>query len=394
MGSADAIRQWHGPAVLSYGFRPFFLLAGLWAAGAMVLWILMLAGSEPLPIGFDPFAWHGHEFLFGYGVAVIAGFLLTAVPNWTGRLPVVGWPLAGLIALWVVGRIAMAVSGWLPFAGVLGADLGLPLALILFLGREIWVGQNWKNLPILGLLALLTLANILFHVERSSDGTGMRLGLAAVLMMITLIGGRIIPSFTRNWLVAQASPHRPVAFGRSDGAAIAVTGLALLGFVLQPTGPVSAALLIAAGLANLWRLSRWQGLRTGAEPLLAVLHCAYGFLVLGFLASGLGALDLLPQAAARHIWMAGAIGLMTLAVMSRAALGHSGRALHAGPGITLLYLALAGAVLARFAAGFGWEIWLHLSAGLWIAAFGGFVLIYWPILTQPKLAPRKPSPRP
>jgi uncharacterized protein involved in response to NO len=389
MTTAKAMREWRGPVVLSYGFRPFFLLAGVWAVLAMGLWLAMLTGRDPLPTAFDPFAWHAHEFLFGYGFAVIAGFLLTAVPNWTGRLPVVGWPLAGLVALWLLGRLAVALSALLPFGVTLAADLALPLALIGFLGREIAVGRNWKNLPVLILLALLSGANGLFHLEATAQGYGFRLGLAAVLMMIALIGGRIIPSFTRNWLVARSVTALPVPFGRGDGVVLGVTGAALLGFVISPENRVTAGLCLLAGLANLWRLSRWQGPQTGAEPLLWVLHLAYGFLGLGFLSSGFAGLNLLPTAGALHVWTAGCIGLMTLAVMSRAALGHSGRALHAGPALTAVYLALVGAVLARFLAGFGGLGWLHLSGTLWLCAYGGFVLIYAPILTRPRLAARK-----
>ena len=145
MTSAERIRAWTGPVVLSFGFRPFFLLAGIWAAAAMVLWIFMLAGHTPLPTAFDPFAWHAHEFVFGYLSAVIAGFLLTAVPNWTGRLPIVGWPLAGLVALWCLGRGVVSVSAWLPWGVVLAADVAMVLVLGLTLAREILAGRNWRN---------------------------------------------------------------------------------------------------------------------------------------------------------------------------------------------------------------------------------------------------------
>ncbi|HWL58539.1 MAG TPA: NnrS family protein [Paracoccus sp. (in: a-proteobacteria)] len=144
--TAARMRAWTGPALLTYGFRPFFLGASLWAAGAMVLWILMLSGAVELPTRFDPVTWHAHEFLFGYLGAVVAGFLLTAVPNWTGRLPVVGWPLACLCLLWLIGRAAVAVSMHLPVWLVALADLSLSLALIGFLTREIVSGRNWRNL--------------------------------------------------------------------------------------------------------------------------------------------------------------------------------------------------------------------------------------------------------
>ena len=398
MTSAERIRAWTGPVVLSFGFRPFFLLAGIWAAAAMVLWIFMLVGHTPLPTAFDPFAWHAHEFVFGYLSAVIAGFLLTAVPNWTGRLPIVGWPLAGLVALWCLGRGVVSVSAWLPWGVVLAADVAMVLVLGLTLAREIIAGRNWRNLPVLGLLALFVAANTVFHAESAagyaaSNGYGLRLGVAAVLMLIALIGGRIIPSFTRNWLAARKATHLPIPFGRPDSAVLGLTGLALAGFVLWPEAVPTAILCILAGVANLWRVSRWQGRQTGPEPLLWVLHVAYGFLSLGFVTVGAAGLGMLPQAGARHVWLAGAIGLMTLAVMSRASLGHAGRPLHAGPWLTAAYLALIAAVATRFAAGLlPGAVWLlHLSAALWIGAFGGFAVLYWPVLTRPRLAKKRPS---
>lgn len=396
--SAEQIRAWTGPAVLSFGFRPFFLLAGIWATVAMVLWIFMLVEREPLPMAFDPFAWHAHEFVFGYLSAVIAGFLLTAVPNWTGRLPIVGWPLAGLVALWCLGRAAVAIAGWLPWVIVLMADIAMTLVLGLVLAREILAGRNWRNLPVLGLLTLFVVANTVFHAEAAagraaSDGYGLRLGLAAVLMLIALVGGRIIPSFTRNWLAARKAVRLPIPFGRPDGVVLGLTGVALAGFVLWPEAVMTAVLCMIAGVANLWRLSRWQGIQTRAEALLWVLHVAYAFLALGFLTVGAAGLGLLPQAGARHVWLAGAIGLMTLGVMSRASLGHAGRPLHAGKWLSAAYLALIAAAITRFAAGLmPGEAWMvHLSAALWIAGFGTFAVLYWPILTRPKLTAKRLS---
>lgn len=395
--SASAVRDWRGPAMLSYGFRPFFLLAGLWATATMGLWLALLTGRAPFATAFSAIDWHAHSFVFGYLSAVIAGFLLTAVPNWTGRLPVVGWPLAGLVGLWLLGRGAVLLGAGWPAWLVMLADLALPVALIGFLTHEIIAGRNWRNLPILAILGLFALANGVFHLEARSapaqDGYGLRLGLAAVILLIVLVGGRIVPSFTRNWLAGRNSHQLPVPFNRHDMAITALSAVALIGFVLTPDGPAAAALCIAAGAANLWRLARWQGWQTASEPLLWVLHMAYAMLALGFIAVGLAAADLIAHSGARHVWLAGAIGLMTLAVMTRASLGHAGRPLTAGPGVTMLYLALAGATLLRFLAGL-WpgEMWLmHMSAALWIMAFGGFSVLYWPILTRPRVTPRQPS---
>src|SRR6056297_4020513 len=181
--SAERMRNWEGPALLTYGFRPFFLLGAVWAALAMTLWVFMLAGGLRLPTRFDPVSWHAHEFLFGYLGAVLAGFLLTAVPNWTGRLPMVGWPLAALFALWVAGRVVVLTSGVMPAAVAPIVDLAFPLVLGGLILREIVAGRNWRNLIVLGLLAVFTLANGIFHAEALSgnyaaQGFGLRLGLA------------------------------------------------------------------------------------------------------------------------------------------------------------------------------------------------------------------------
>ncbi|WCR10502.1 NnrS family protein [Paracoccus stylophorae] len=398
-GTAERMRSYRGPALLSFGFRPFFLLAAIWAALAMILWIAMLAGAAPLPMRFDPITWHAHEFLFGYLAAVIGGFVLTAVPNWTGRLPVMGWGLGALAGLWVLGRIAVSVSALLPWQAVMLADLAMIVALLACLLPEVVRGRNWRNLPVLGLVAVYGLGNAMFHIqaERAGiafEGAGMRLGLAGALMLIALIGGRIVPSFTRNWLAARDRTTLPVAFGRADAAVLIGTGLVLLLFVLSPDLAVLPVLMLATGAAHLWRMSRWCGHRVLAEPLLWVLHLGYAMLALGFLAEAAAGLGALSPAAARHVWLAGAIGTMTMAVMSRATLGHTGRALHAGAGTTAIYLALTGSVAARLLAGLaaapGWM--MHLSAGLWIAAFAGFVAIYGPMLVRPKTAPRAASP--
>jgi uncharacterized protein involved in response to NO len=396
--SAEKIRAWDGPAILSFGFRPFFLFGGIWAALAMTLWVGMLTGREILPTAFDPVSWHAHEFLFGYLGAVLAGFLLTAVPNWTGRLPMVGWPLGGLVLLWVAGRLAVAVSALLPSGVVMASDLAFPLILGAALAREIVAGRNWKNLPVLAMVLGLTLANAAFHLEAArggypAGGIGLRSGLGVAVMLISLIGGRIVPSFTRNWLAQRRSPVLPVPYGRADGLVLAATLVALMVWVIWPDHAATAVFCTVAGAAQLWRLSRWSGRYTRAEPLVWVLHAGYTFVPLGFLA--VATAPLLPgmAAAAQHVWMAGAVGLMTLAVMTRASLGHAGRPLHATGPIATLYLALIVAVLARFTAdALPMLPWLlHLAAGAWIAAFAGFALIYWPILTRPKAAPRRPT---
>lgn len=391
--TAEQMRAWTGPAILAYGFRPFFLGAALWAALAMALWVLMLSGALTLPTAFDPVSWHAHEFLFGYLGAVVAGFLLTAVPNWTGRLPIVGWPLGGLFALWFAGRVAVGVSGHLtPFA-VAVADLSLPVVLGTVIAREIIAGKNWRNLMVLGMLALFAAGNAVFHWEAAqgdyaAQGVGLRLGLSAAVMMVAVIGGRIVPSFTRNWLVRRAGGPLPASpMQRFDKLALFVLLGALLVWTGLPGHPVAGVALVLAGLLHLGRLARWAGHRTVAEPLVTVLHAGYLFVPLGAVTLGteIVAPGLLGIGAAQHLWMAGAIGLMTLAVMTRATLGHTGQALQAGPPTVAIYAGLAVAVAMRVAAG----IWpagaaqLHAVAGIaWIGAFGGFALVYGRLLLR------------
>ena len=389
--SAEQMRAWRGPAILTFGFRPFFLFGALWAALAMALWIGTLSGMILIPTAFDPVSWHAHEMLFGYLSAIVAGFLLTAVPNWTGRLPITGWPLAMLVALWLVGRLALAFSAHMtPLTAAL-IDLAMPVALMLAIAREIWFGRNWRNLIVLAQLLLLIGGNAVFHYEAAmgafaAQGYGLRIGLAAAIMMIAIIGGRIVPSFTRNWLAKRPGGHRPASpMGRYDVAALVLLAVTLLAWVVLPRAQITGALLLLAGVAHLIRLARWSGLYTAAEPLVWALHAGYGFVPLGLLITGFVIFlnDASGVQAAQHIWMAGAVGLMTLAVMTRATLGHTGRPLKAGALTTSLYALLIFAVVARLAAGFVPEAQneMNFVAGFsWIAAFAGFVLVYGPLL--------------
>jgi uncharacterized protein involved in response to NO len=391
------MRAWTGPAILTYGFRPFFFGAALWAALSMALWVPMLGGWIVLPTAFDPVSWHAHEFLFGYLTAVVAGFLLTAVPNWTGRLPIVGWRLGALAALWVAGRVAVAGSLYLPALAVALIDLAMPVALGAVITREIVAGKNWRNLIVLAMLAVLALGNAVFHWEAArgayaAQGFGLRIGLAAGLMMLAVIGGRIVPSFTRNWLVRQAAgklpapPMQPL----DKIALLALLGALILWVALPGSLATALALLLAGGL-HLLRLARWAGMRTGAEPLVLVLHLAYAFVPIGALA--LAAEIALPGlaglGAVQHLWMGGAIGLMTLAVMTRATLGHTGQTLTAGPGTVAIYLSVILAVLLRVGAGVapGLASSLYTVSGVfWITAFSGFLALYGPLLLRTKPA--------
>jgi uncharacterized protein involved in response to NO len=391
--SAERIRGYAGPALLSFGFRPLFLLAGLWAALAMAMWFGSLMTGFGLPTAFSMLDWHAHELLFGYVPAVIAGFLLTAVPNWTGRLPVTGTPLLVLVLIWIAGRLAVMFSALIGAKIAAAADLAFLVALAAVIGREIVAGRNWRNLKVLVLVALLLASNAGYHIEAAltgaaATGVSAKLGIAAALLMIMVIGGRIVPSFTHNWLARREPGQMPKTFDRYDVGVIAISALALAGWA---TGYESLWLAAAFGLAallNAIRLLRWAGWRTFSEPLVSVLHVAYFFIPLGF---AIGAATMLaPEAATPaavvHAWTAGAIGLMTLAVMTRASLGHTGQPLHATPGITAIYGLAALSAIARILAAFNVAPMPLLTAAalLWIACFVLFLAIYGPLLAMPR----------
>ncbi len=396
MTTNDQIRKWTGPALFSYGFRPFFLFGAGWAAIAMLIWVPTLSGMIRLPTRLDPVSWHAHEFLFGYLSAIIAGFLLTSVPNWTGRPPVVGGSLALLFLVWVLGRLSMAFSVMLPRPVPEVMDMLFLLLLGGTVLRDIIAGKNWRNLVVFVLLGLFTLANLLFHIEAArghyaAQGFGQRLGVASVLLMISLIGGRVVPSFTRNWLVGAGQRNLPVPpMRRFDQVTMGVTAVALATWVVLPTSPLTGAFLIVMGILHLGRLFRWQGYRTLSEPLVWVLHLGYLFVPLGALLEGYAILhpDVLVLGAAQHLWMAGCFAMMTLGVMVRATLGHTGRPLTAGRGSVMVFMAIVASVALRISAG----IWVDdaatlytVSAVFWIGAFAGFGILHGSALLTPRL---------
>lgn len=388
-------RPWSGPALLAQGFRPFFLAAALWAMVVLALWLLALHGLIVLPTAFDPLSWHVHEMLFGFVLAAMAGFLLTAIPNWTGRMPLQGWPLALLVALWVAGRGAVLVSAWIGAPAAAAVDLALPLALLAVVAREIVSGRNWRNLPMVAGLIVLLAADAAMHAEmvwphRVDPGVGWRLGIAAMLMLVALIGGRIVPSFTRNWLAKRAESRLPAPFGRFDAVCLGVLFLWCALWVAVPDEPATGVVAALAGAAHAARLARWCGHRTLPEPLVWSLHLAYAWLPLGLVLLAVAAVvPTVPPSAGIHALTAGALAGMILAVTTRATLGHSGRALSAGPATTLIYAAVAGAAAARVAA----ALWpqpgaalLMVSGTAWLLAFGLFCATYGPMLARARAA--------
>ncbi|POF30505.1 NnrS family protein [Roseibium marinum] len=387
-------KSFGGPALFSYGFRPFFLAASVFAVAAIVIWMLVLDGSLTIAGPFTPTDWHVHEMLFGYASAVIAGFLFTAIPNWTGRMPKRGWPLFFLLSLWIAGRLACAGLFGPGAVVAMLIDTGFLAAIVAMIVVEIVAGRNWRNLMVVVPVLILFGANLMFHIEALTYGsadTGRRLGLAVVIFLITLIGGRIIPSFTRNWLVKRNPAHLPAPAGRFDAVCLLVGAAALLTWAFHPDGRVTGVLLLIAAALHFMRLRRWQGLRTGPSPLLLMLHVAYGFVPLGLAANAAASFDLLPAAVGVHLLGIGAIGGMTLAVMMRASLGHTGHALVAGPVLTAAAGMVFLAALVRVCfpdVSFAGITGLWIAALLWAAGFSLFALRIGPYLARTN---RKPT---
>lgn len=374
------------------GFRPFFFGGAAWGLIALVLWLFALSGGLTLPTHFDPVAWHRHEMLFGFAGAVIAGFLLTAIPNWTGRLPIAGYPLAGLAGLWLAGRLAVLFSSATGAFAAAVLDAGFYIALAMLAAREVLAANN-RNLPVVGVILLFGVANALDHAAMAglitNSDVGWQFAIALVVLLISLIGGRITPSFTRNWMAKQKiTEGLPTQPGRFDVFAIGATAFALLAWITAPPGWITMGLLTFAAILQAIRLARWGGLRTLRDPLVSILHIGYAWIPIGLLLLGLGAAGLVPQSAAVHALTAGAMATMILAVMTRASLGHTGRELRAsGATVAVYVLVTVGAVL-RVAAPLGYAEYtlaMQLSALAWGAALLMFLLAYGPILFRPRL---------
>jgi uncharacterized protein involved in response to NO len=379
---------------LSNGFRPFFLGAAVWACVAIVLWMGLLEGAWSFAKGYGAVAWHSHELLFGYVPAVMTGFLLTAVPNWTGRMPLQGGPLLALVLVWLAGRVAMLMTDVIggPAAAIIDAAYLFVLAAVII--REVVAGKNWRNLKVTLLVVLVAIANTTFHAEVILVGApdyGIRIGIAAVVTLIVLVGGRITPSFTHNWLTRSGDEKRPAPLGQLDFVSIGVTVLALLCWIATPGWSITGIALLAASALQALRLARWAGERTWREPIVFVLHLGYFFVPLGALTLGISILwpDVVAASGALHAWTTGAIGVMTLAVMTRATRGHTGRTIESTWSTIAIYAAILVAACARIAAPVFPAIYFELLCAAaigWIVAFGGFVATYGPMLIRDRRA--------
>lgn len=399
MAPIPRLRAYEGPALLSYGFRPFFLLAALQAGLAILVWLPFVTGHLAVPTAFAPVDWHVHEMLFGYQAAAIAGFLLTAIPNWTGRLPVQGMPLLVLVLAWLAGRLAVTASALIGWPLAMAADALFLLLLAGAAAREIVAGRNWRNLKVVVLVALLLAANLAFHLEAGLTGSAefsRRAAIAAVLMLVALIAGRIVPSFTRNWLAPRGPGRLPMPFGGYDKLVLAVSAPALGLWVALPDAPATAAALALCAGLHLARLARWAGERSWRNPLLVILHVGYLFVPVGFALTAAASVGLVAPGAGLHAWTAGAFGTMTLAVMSRASLGHTGRPLVATVATQAAYILLVIGAVARIcsALGHGPAMLLHVAGLCWSLGFLVFALAYWRVLTGARQGPKAASGAP
>lgn len=386
--------RYAGPAFLSYGFRPFFLGAALFTSLAVLAWVAIVAGKVSVDFLYPSREWHVHEMLFGYLPALIAGFLLTAMPNWTDRMPLRGVPLLAMFLLWLAGRLLVAV----PLAGAFAAavvDGAFLVLLATYVWREIAAAGVWDRAPIGVLVSLYAVTNILFHLSAlraAPTDLPERLALSVMTLMLTIIGGRLTPTFTREYLAERNMSSLPGVFSPGDGIAIVLVLVGVMTWVFQPESVWAGVMLVLAGVASLVRLLRWGGWRVWREPLVLVLHIGYGWAGLFLVALGASILGIgfTPENAV-HLLTTGAMGTMTLAVMTRASLGHTGRPRHADRLTVAIYLLVnVGAVLRILAPNPETptaltHAMLGLSALGWAGAYLLFAFHYGPYLVSPSL---------
>lgn len=389
--------------VFSEGFRVFFLSAALFGLFAGVVWGGYLWGQATgqlpggIPSAMPPYLWHSHEMIFGYAGAAIGGFFLTAVPNWTGMPGARSLFITGAALIWLAGRVAMWYSGPLPAVAVAMIDLAFVPILAAKIASQLIKRPKPQNMMFLLFLLALWVSNLMTHLEwmgvtTDTAETALRGGLLAVCAMIVVLGGRITPAFTRNAMKRAGVPEDrwPVSVKPIERGSV-VLALALPWLVLLPPthGSVAGAVALALGLLQMVRLARWRGAWTLGQPILWSLHLALAMLALGLVIWGGARLGFGNEVAAVHVLGIGCVGTMTLAVMSRAALGHSGRDLVAPRPVALAYGVMALAALLRWLGTVGaGEYYLQLmvlASGLWSLAFVLFLIALWPALTGPRV---------
>ena len=372
-GNKRAMTQTPTSAFLSSGHRPFFLAMSAYGALALGIWVLGLSGYVSVGPG-----WHGHEMIFGFAVAAMAGFLLTAVPNWTGRPPVVGTELLFLVVLWVLGRLAISTGFW-PWLDCL--FLPVLTARILY---DIAISRNWRNILVPLILILLAGLNVVFYF--GDPAQALRLSIYVITGLMALIGGRIVPNFTANALQENDAPYKAPRFRKSiDHVSIPSILVLVAAETFFPGSILTGLLAFLAASILLIRMVWWRTLQTRRTPLLWILHVGYIWIPIGYFLKALSDIwGIFDSSAALHALTTGSIGVMILAVSSRAALGHSGRSLSADQTTVFAYILviLAGAVRV-----FGpIDLYaLEISGALWVLGFGLYTIVYWPILTKPRV---------
>ena len=373
-------------ALWNLGFRPFYLLASTFGALSVLLWAAQFSGLLPWPY-LQSSVWHAHEMLFGFTTAVIAGFLLTAVRAWTNEPTPSGAPLMALAALWIVGRVLVLTPFILATAIV---NAAFPVAIALAIGIPMWRSRNLRNYFFAGLLALLGVLIIALYLALRGDialspSLGLRLALGVVLFIMVVMGGRVIPMFTNNGVARTNATHNVYVEKLALGAVI----LLFAADLLQWPAAVIAVIALSGALAHGVRLALWKPWRTLTTPLVWILHAAYAWIVLHLLLRGLSALDLLAVSYATHALTIGAIGGLTLGMMTRTARGHTGRPLVAGGAELAMFLLIQGAALVRVFGGILLPemtmATVQFSALLWVAAMSLYATCYWPVLTRPRL---------
>lgn len=378
----------------AYGFRPFFLLSGIYAGVSIAAWLWMYnTGASPLrPL--PPQLWHGHEMLFGFVAATIAGFMLTAVPSWTGSKGFAGAPLVVLVLLWLAGRVTFFFSDALPFGLVAFCNLLFIPGLISTLARSLLRGSN-RNTPFLLVLAAFWTCDAVFLYQLSQTdvlqaSATLRVALDIVLLLITIIGGRIVPAFTANALRQRGIDFSVRSLWYVERLVIVAMIALIVVDILAPGHWLAALVAAIAGLLHIWRIAGWNGLKTYRDPIVWILHVAYLWLPAGLLLKALFVGGEIAWAAHwQHALGAGAAATMIVAVMTRASLGHTGRALSVVPAIAASYVVLTVAVIVRV---FGptllpvdYRTTVLTAGALWVLAFLLYVLVYAPILLRPRV---------
>lgn len=372
--------------LFNLGFRVFFALAGLSALLLILLWNAMFKGSLSVSNYFAPNEWHAHEMLLGYSVAVMAGFLLTAVKNWTGQPTATGDKLAGLCLLWLYGRLLPFYSGLLPDSLIALVDFAFLPVLAYQVSQPIIKAKNYRNLIFIGILSLLAVGNGLIHAEKlglmiSSAATGLQLVIATIIVLILVIAGRVFPFFTERGLTGVLIIRKPLLDQLAVGSAALVFALQLF----HISGALLAIAALAAGIINSARIACWYNGKIWYVPLLWVLYVGYGWLILGFLFTVLSAYAVISTSLALHAFTLGGIGILTLGMMARVSLGHTGRVLKASNAIALAFVLLNVAAVFRVLLPMALPDWynglMYATTLSWLAAFALFVFVYAPILT-------------